>query len=435
MSPETRVGLFVGAAVLVLFGFIFIVGDLAVLFRKPGFSVSATFDSVAGLDKRAAVKMAGVPVGYVRGFRLEGRRARVELTIYAGHEIPRDSTATMSQLGLLGEKTVEIVPGESPEFCREGDTLRSAEGVGFDRIGPLLSSLGDELKEAARALGGALDEETRAGVKRTLTGAAEAAEELRDFLGANGDDFGRAARDASRTFEAVEKAAARAAADLERTLAVLRDTVEENREGLRSNLEKIREVAGRVEKSIELLNASLDRIQRGEGTVGRLVQDPALYDEAKEAIQGIRATSGRLSAIRLRLDIQGGYYGRSDLIRSSVAAGLDVTRRGSVEAALVRDPRDEAFAFSLLGGYRFGNVAPRVGFIESEFGVGVDYYGRDDAWRLSLEGFDWNRAESPRFRLAARVSPLRGLYLTAGLDDFSLARRREVFFGLGIVLR
>ena len=60
MTRETRIGIFVGAALLILAVFIFIVGDLATLFRKPGYPLSVEFTSAAGLEKRAPVKMAGV---------------------------------------------------------------------------------------------------------------------------------------------------------------------------------------------------------------------------------------------------------------------------------------------------------------------------------------------------------------------------------------
>ena len=60
MTRETRIGIFVGAALLILVVFIFIVGDLQTLFRKSGYPLSVEFASAAGLERRAPVKMAGV---------------------------------------------------------------------------------------------------------------------------------------------------------------------------------------------------------------------------------------------------------------------------------------------------------------------------------------------------------------------------------------
>jgi hypothetical protein len=115
--------------------------------------------------------------------------------------------------------------------------------------------------------------------------------------------------------------------------------------------------------------------------------------------------------------------------------GLRVTPRAFFEAGLVRDPWKDEFAFSLLGGYRLGNFVPRFGLIESQFGVGLDYYAFGDSWMLRAEGFDFNRLGRPRFRLSARFAPWNSLYFVFGADELALAARREVFFGLGVTLR
>ena len=435
MRRETRIGIFVGTAFVLMAVLIYIVGDLSVLFRKPGYTLNATFTSAAGLDRRADVKMAGVLIGYVKDIRLAGRKALVVLAIGPKTSVPKNSRATLSQLGLLGEKHIEIVPGDSPESCREGDTLPGETSLAFDEVGPVLVALADDLRSAVSTFRGALDEETRAGVKRALTNAADAADELRTFLDADSGDLGRTTRAATRAFASVEKSLADAADDLKRTMASLRSSVGEGGEAFRSSLETIRDAAGRIEESLNLLNELLEKIGRGEGTVGRLVQDPGLYDDARAAVRGVTSAVGGFSSLRPSLDLQASYYGKSGLVRAGVAGRLGVTPRAFLEAELVRDPWDEAFKFSFQGGTRFGNFAPRAGFIESEFGLGVDYYGPGDRWRVSVEGFDWNRAESPRLRLAARFAPRGSVYLLAGLDDFSLARRREFFVGLGMVLQ
>ncbi|MBM3293144.1 MAG: MCE family protein [Candidatus Aminicenantes bacterium] len=432
MSREARIGIFVGAAFLVLAAFVFVVGDFSVLFRKPGETIRATFDTAAGLDKRAVVKMAGVLIGHVRDISLEGRKAKVEMTIYAGTKVPKDSRAMLNMLGLLGEKYVEILPGESDEACPDGGEIAGLASIGLDRIGPLLGGLSDEIRGAAAGLRETLDEETRAGLRAALAGLSRAAEELRAFLEANRGALPRAADEAARTFEAADKTLAGAASDLDRTLALLRETVEENRDGLRTSLEKIGELAVQVEEAVGLLSASLDKIARGEGTAGRLVHDPSLYDEARAAVRRLEAAGRGLSAIRPSLEVEAGYLGRTGRLRAGVLGGLRPTPRASLEAGLVRDPREEAFRFSLVGGYRMGRFLARFGFIESEFGAGVDFFsGRDGGWGLSFEGFAWNRDEGPHLRFTARGRAVGRLYVVAGVDDFSLAKRREVFVGLG----
>ncbi|MCJ7564273.1 MAG: MlaD family protein, partial [Candidatus Aminicenantes bacterium] len=144
MTRELRIGIFVATAIFILAVFIFIVGDMSVLFKSSGYTVSADFETAVGLDKRAAVKMAGVPIGYVKDIKLVRRRAQVFLTIYPQVEIPKDSQVTLSSIGLLGEKHVEIIPGRSTSNCREGDILTGLPSAGIDQVGTLLLSLGDQ---------------------------------------------------------------------------------------------------------------------------------------------------------------------------------------------------------------------------------------------------------------------------------------------------
>jgi hypothetical protein len=80
-------------------------------------------------------------------------------------------------------------------------------------------------------------------------------------------------------------------------------------------------------------------------------------------------------------------------------------------------------------------VVPRFGFIENQFGVGLDVYAFDDAWMLRAEGFDFNRPGKPRLRLSARYAPWRPLYFVLGADELAVASRREIYFGLGVAVR
>jgi len=427
MNRKTRVGLFVGGTLAVLAVFILLVGDVSYLFKKSGLTIIVDVPTAAGLDTKAVVKMAGVKIGFVREIRLSGIRARVLMAIDPGVGVPVDSTAAFSTLGLLGEKYVEIEPGGSSSFCRDGDVIRGAQKAGFDQVGELLSSLGGELRTAAASLREVLNEETRTKIKTALDEAAGAAGELRAFLAQNRSGFGDLVQGTNQTVDGIRRTVGDAAASLEETLSVLRETVEENRDTLKTDLTKIGEAA-------EKLRQLLERIDKGEGTAGKLIREPGLYDEAAEVLSSLKKTAGVLSGVKGYVVFQTGYYGTSDLVRAGLSAGLRPTEKSFVEAGLIRDPWAGRFTFSLQGGFRLGRFAPRLGFIENELGVGLDYSG-GDLWGLSLEGFDFNRAESPRLRLTGKIFPSRNVYLMAGSDDFTLAGRREFFFGLGLALR
>jgi len=66
MRREFKIGIFAAGTLLVLALFIFFVGDLSDLFRKEGYPLYANFESVAGLEKSAVIRIAGVRAGFVK---------------------------------------------------------------------------------------------------------------------------------------------------------------------------------------------------------------------------------------------------------------------------------------------------------------------------------------------------------------------------------
>src|SRR5512134_63053 len=111
MSREAKVGIFVLLGILFLTYFTFRVSKWGGIARG-GYDLTVEFDSAAGLEPKADVKMAGVPIGKVEQLKLEGTRARLVLRIEEGVSIPGDSAASIQSQGLLGEKYVEILPGK-----------------------------------------------------------------------------------------------------------------------------------------------------------------------------------------------------------------------------------------------------------------------------------------------------------------------------------
>ena len=435
MKRELRIGIFVGSALVVMAVFIFIVGDLSLMFRKTGYTVTVDFDSAAGLESRTVVKMSGVKIGYIEDIKLAKRKARVTLSIFAGVEIPKDSKAAAASLGLLGEKYLDILPGDAAESCRPGDALAAASSFGFDQIGGLLQSVGTEVSEAGRAVKDTLGPDMRANLNRTIESLACLSSDLKDLVGRNRAEIGKTVDEAGQAFRNLSLKVDETAAGLNDTLRLLKDIAAENRENVKIDLQGIQSLIGKIEESLKILNAALEKAVKGEGTVGKLIQDPALYDKAEKAVEDIGAISRSVSSLRVLVDVRAEDLPKSGLVRPVFQLGLRVTPRAFFEAGLVRDPWKDEFSFSLLGGYRVGDFAPRFGLIESQFGVGLDYYAFNDAGMIRAEGFDFNRPGRPRFRLSARFSPWSSLYFILGADELALAARREIFFGLGVSLR
>ena len=79
-TTEVKVGIFVALAIVFLAYMTVKIGDIT-FGRDTGYIVYGVFDSVAGLDLKAPVKMAGVGIGTVETIGLDDSRARVGMRI------------------------------------------------------------------------------------------------------------------------------------------------------------------------------------------------------------------------------------------------------------------------------------------------------------------------------------------------------------------
>jgi phospholipid/cholesterol/gamma-HCH transport system substrate-binding protein len=130
---ELKVGLFIGLGIFLMFFIVFSIGDLY-LFRE-GYDIRARFDFVNGIKRSSPVRFAGVDVGEVKDIVIyydeaSGKsRIRVDLRISSDVRIDRDAIARINTLGLLGEQYLEISPGTSGEFLRDGDFIQGKDPV------------------------------------------------------------------------------------------------------------------------------------------------------------------------------------------------------------------------------------------------------------------------------------------------------------------
>jgi glycosyltransferase involved in cell wall biosynthesis len=147
MSQAVKVGLFALVVLLVGAALVLRIEDVNV-FGGPETSVFAVFDSVAGLDDKATVRIAGVRVGRVDGIGLEDRRARVRIALETPVTLTDGAFARIANLGLLGEKYIELEPGpEGGEPLADGAVI-----PGITPPGVRLHIVGSQTPSAIHAL-------------------------------------------------------------------------------------------------------------------------------------------------------------------------------------------------------------------------------------------------------------------------------------------
>src|ERR1041385_6400642 len=124
---ELKVGAFVLAGI-VCFSFVVLSISSVSLFEK-GRKIHVVFGFANGLKKAAPVRLAGVEGGLVKSINVfndpqtRSMKVRVDIFVKEGLDVPIDSLVSINQLGLLGEKYVEITPGVSAQMIAEGSTI------------------------------------------------------------------------------------------------------------------------------------------------------------------------------------------------------------------------------------------------------------------------------------------------------------------------
>lgn len=435
MTQNARIGIFVAGTLLIIAAGIFIVGDLGRFLRRSGYSIYASFETVAGLDKRATVRLAGVSIGYVKSIRLEGHRPIVEMALEPWAKVPVASKATLSTLGLLGEKYVEILPGPDASVVKPGESINSLASVSFDQLGLLILSIGDEVKGVSGKVQRFLGEENAVRFSQVLDSLAQTSRSLDEFVKNNRTGLAEGVQSARQAFQDFDRDVKRVADSFSSSAQSLTDMVNNNREAVKENMEKVKAVLDQMNDAAQRLSRLVQKLDKGEGSLGRLIAEPDLYNEAKETIDNVRSTVKPLSGLRVGGDARAVYYPTSELWKGALTFGLRLASGPFLLSQIVRDPFQERFTYSLELGKRWGSFAPRVGVIESDFGLGLDYYALRDRLELSLEGYDFNRQPQPRLRLTSRFFPLKSFFLILGLDDVISKKRRELFLGLGVGLQ
>ena len=159
MSQAFRLGLFIIAALGVLFVGVFLIGSREALFQRT-YRVKAEFQNVAGLADGADVRVGGLHKGTVKQIELPKRpdgklTVTMELEKSTRDVLKQDSLASIKSEGLIGDKYIEISFGsDNAAGLKDGDTISSEPPVDISNLVKKADQLLDSAKDAVTDLNG-----------------------------------------------------------------------------------------------------------------------------------------------------------------------------------------------------------------------------------------------------------------------------------------
>jgi phospholipid/cholesterol/gamma-HCH transport system substrate-binding protein len=235
---------------------------------QPGYPLYAKFTWGAGLKQGQPVLLSGVNVGYVESvdIRSDGLLF-VKLRVRKEYHIPLGTTATIEPNGFFGDQLIALHPqGPNPKVYAEHDTLLSGRPT---------PQLGDVLARV----------DTIAGHLSVLTNALRKELVDKDALG----DIHKTVTTANALIADLNRIAERQSAELTKTQESLRRVanavdsakVDSTIAGLSTAAKSVQSLATDLRETTSKLNATLTKLNDGNGSAAKLMNDPALYENTK----------------------------------------------------------------------------------------------------------------------------------------------------------
>lgn len=488
MSREAKVGIFVLLGIVVLTFFTFRVSRMGGIGEK-GYKLTVDFETAAGLEPKANVKMAGVPIGKVEEIELAGRNARLVLRIRDGIRIPVDSVASIQTQGLLGEKYVEILPGKETEKVLPpgGRVAETIPPANLDEIIRKVSMVSEDLQKFTRTLSETMGtEEGKQAIADIIRNVRETTEVLRTVVAGNEQRLNRIMANIDTLSSDLKEISAANKEDLRVMIANLRSfsetlkteapglatklqemsdnvsgVVSENRSNIRESIENLRSASAKLDNTLDSAGKVMARIERGEGTLGKLVSDNTTIMTLDDTLESIDRYIRKREAVKTFLDFRLEYQTEPSEWKTYVDLRIQPTTDKYYLLGIVDDPRGKYDAsettttvtppgttvvtrqetysnelkFNALLAKRFSDLTIRGGLMESTGGLGLDYHLLKDRLKIGVDAFDFTRNNrKAHLKVFGNYDIVKNFFITAGVDDIlnSDEDLRTLFFGFGI---
>ena len=312
---KNTVELIVGASILVA-AFILVAGvlwlkEVSINARMVQYTV--VFPQIGALQTGDPVMVAGVRKGNVRSLQLQQDGVWAVLNLESDVILTDSAVITVQNIGLMGERVVGILPSPGgsvipPDNLRTGESTpvqgRFDSGIAeaMGAVGTVLADVTVLLRNVKSVLDQTVGDSSFTSIFQTTVGRLDTVGALvEELVAGNKEGIDATLRDVRAV-----------AADLRRL-------VSDNQEGISSIVDdgnRLTTQALAIASDIEQVAASvreiLSAIEKGEGTLGRLMQDEVLYENIKQ-------TMGKLDT--LITDVQ------DDGLRLRIRLGFGRTRR------------------------------------------------------------------------------------------------------------
>jgi phospholipid/cholesterol/gamma-HCH transport system substrate-binding protein len=292
ISDETKVGVLAafGLAIMII-GYSFLKGNN--IFEKK-FVLYAVYEKVDGLNQSDQVRINGLPVGRVRKLSLmQDGTQRILAEIQMNDEIVvyKNSRAVIESADLLGTKQISLVIDTPGVIAHSGDTIRSFTTMAF---GAAVEKQLLPVKVKAEQLLGSIDSVFQivqgilagGGVERSLNNLDHATGSFAHLAGT----VDTLLITETGTIKSILGNLKGFTGNLNDNKAEI-DAILSNLAAVTDSLAKsnIPGTINTLDNTLKDLRGLMGKIDNGEGTMGKLISDPAIYNNLEKATNNLDA--------------------------------------------------------------------------------------------------------------------------------------------------
>ena len=288
ISREVKTAILIlGCFAIFIFGFNYLKG--ASLFDNSKV-VSSLYQDVEGLVIGANVTINGLNVGKVRSIDFDENYDKIKVTFSLRNDLnfSNQSTAQLYEAGLIGGKAIAILPNyDQGSEVKTGDVLPSEIKPGLtelvnQQIAPLQDKIEGLLSSADSLFAGVsnvMNFQTQANLKLALEGLAESVNNVAELT----ENMNRVVLQNEKNF----KGTMNNLEDTSKNLSQLTDSL--NQMPLGSTIENFEQTSADLKMIISRLNS-------GEGSAGKLLNDDNLYNKLLGSSAALEALLNDLKA-------------------------------------------------------------------------------------------------------------------------------------------
>jgi phospholipid/cholesterol/gamma-HCH transport system substrate-binding protein len=433
-----------------------------------GYVVHAFIRDATGLATRSRVTIAGIAVGTLDSIRLVNGEARLDVKVHGDVNLYENATLGKKSASLLGEALVVLTPGtpDRPKL-HDGDEIHvmpeeATPGQIMDEVKEIADSLRAVAQQLAKSIGTEQGGQDIRGILHNLADATDALNQTihedRGYLNDTLRNVDEITRTANPQLAQILENVRVVTQDARQLLAAEGQNPESQKGDLRDTFERIDRASKSLESALAHVDSITGRIDRGEGTVGKLTKDDALINEVQGVAEGVNDYVQSLTRVQTIVGLRTDYNFLANTIKNYVELRLQPSEDKYFDIELINDPRGltsiseqnvdttntqkpqhyqtittsttNSFLFSLQLAKRIGPFTGRFGIKESTGGIGLDLHLLQDRIEIVNDLFGFSVEPQPRFRVFVAYEFIKHLWLLGGVDNVFYSAQRDYFLGL-----